>query len=146
MPFPYSIGGANFVMWDGPAPDTLRYSAQGHTRPGVPGVAFHQFWSGASFAVQLESWHQADELLGLTALQVAQNKLLDWQQNYQGGSHRLIYGGVDWSAGANCNFFASDIQDLSLRTFARLNSPALGIDYHPGAVLVTRWVLTPQKR
>lgn len=133
MPFPYQIGAAEFAQWRGPPPSVFALAAQGHTRPGVRGVAFHETWDGSPFVVELESWH--------TSLEQAELSLLTWQANWQGRAHDLIYGGLNWSQHSGAQFFVSQIQIVSLRVYARVTG--FDVDQENAGVLVTRWTLTP---
>jgi hypothetical protein len=132
----YGIDVFNFEFWDGPPPVVPTPKVIVTHRPGVSGAA-HQIlgtW-GDTFDVSLTS-HWASQLAAVVG-HTAMKSLIG-----TGGKY-LKYNNINWTSMYGTLYHVNAVEIFTLKSAPRLLGP--GYDLVAGAMLVTKFTLTPER-
>lgn len=132
----YGIDVFNFEFWAGPPPVVPTPKIIESHRPGADGVAQQIIGTwGDTFEASLTS-HWASQLAAITGH--AFMKLIIGT-----GPVPIKYNYINWSSMYGVLFHVDAVEPVSLRSVPRLIGP--NYDYVGGAILITKWTLTPQQ-
>jgi len=132
----YSIDQFNFEFWQGSPPTVPSTKMVVTRRPGVSGVSHHILGTwGDTFEATLTS-HYASQILALQAYTLMLALIGT-------GGKFLKYNNLNFSGLYGTVYHVNNVELTSLRSVPRLIGP--GYDFTGGAILVTKFTLTPQK-
>jgi len=132
----YGIDIFNFEFWDGPPPPVPTTKVIESHRPGASGVAQQIIGAwGDTFDVNLRS-HWAGQLPAVNAY--ALMKLIIGT-----GPVPVKFNYINWSSMYGVLYHVDNVDLVALRSVPRLIG--IGYDFIGGAILTTKWTLTPQQ-
>ena len=132
----YGIDIFNFEFWEGPPPPVPTPKVIESHRPGATGVAQQIIGTwGDTFDAKLTA-HFANQLAAITAHAMMKAVIGT-------GPMPVKYNNINWSGMYGVVYHVDDIQLVSLRSVPRILGPTY--DFPGGAILITKWTLTPQQ-
>lgn len=132
----YGIDIFNFEFWEGPPPPVPTRKVLESHRPGATGVSQQIIGTwGDTFDVQLTA-HFSTQLAAITTHALMKSII-------GMGPVPIKFNNINWSSMYGVVYQVDAVELVSLKSVPRLIGP--NYDYAGGAILITKWTLTPQQ-